>query len=100
MNAIFDVTGITIETKRLILREWKESDLNDLFEYASVPGVGENAGWSHHKNIEESRFIIKNVLQGKEAYAICLKEDNKAIGAIELRLGDNADLGEGSDTLI
>ena len=84
-------------TERLILRRWEESDAEQLFKYAQDPDIGPIAGWPPHKNIEESRFIIKNVLQGKEAYAICLKEDNKAIGAIELRLGDNADLGEGDD---
>lgn len=82
MNAIFDVTGITIETKRLILREWKESDLNDLFEYASVPGVGENAGWSHHKNIEESRDRVKRFIDGKRTFAIVYKENNKVIGSL------------------
>ena len=39
-----------------------------------------------HQNVEESHDVIKNVLNGKEAYAICLKEDGKAISAIELKL--------------
>ena len=28
----------TLETERLILRNFKESDLDDLYEYAKVPG--------------------------------------------------------------
>ena len=40
MNAPIDVTNIQIETARLLLRPWKMSDLQDLYEYASVPGVG------------------------------------------------------------
>lgn len=32
MNAEFDVTGVVIETERLTLRPWKESDLDDFFE--------------------------------------------------------------------
>ena len=40
--------------------------------------------------MDESRAIIKNVFSGKEAYAICLKEDNKAIGAIELMLNGSS----------
>ena len=55
MNAPVDVTNIRIETPRLILRPWTEADLNDLYEYASVDGVGEMAGWSHHESIEISR---------------------------------------------
>ena len=73
-----------IETKRLILRPWEESDAEDLFKYAKDPDIGPIAGWNVHKDVEESLFVIKNVLNGKEAYAVCLKEDNKAIGAIEL----------------
>ena len=41
MNAQFDVTNIVIETERLILRPFKLIDVDDLYAYASVPGVGE-----------------------------------------------------------
>ncbi len=86
-----------METERLILRIWNESDAEDLFEYAKDADVGPIAGWPPHKNIEESLFVIKNVLNGKEAYAICLKKDNKAIGAIELKLNGHTDLTESDD---
>ena len=49
MNAPFDVTGIRLETERLILREFTYDDLDDFFEYASVPGTGEAAGWPHQE---------------------------------------------------
>lgn len=75
-----------METERLKMRRWEESDSEDLFKYASDPEVGPIAGWPAHQNIEESRYVIKNVLNGSEAYAICLKEEGKAIGAIELKL--------------
>ena len=44
MNAPIDVSDIRIETRRLVLRPWQESDLADLNAYASVEGVGEMAG--------------------------------------------------------
>lgn len=75
-----------LETERLILRRWEDSDAESLYEYAKDPDVGPIAGWPPHQNIEESRDVIKNVLNGREAYAICLKTDRKAIGAIELKL--------------
>ena len=75
-----------LKTKRLILRRWEESDAEDLYKYATDPDIGPAAGWPAHKSVEESRDVIKNVLSGKEAYAVCLKEDNKAIGAIELMM--------------
>ena len=73
-----------LKTERLILRPWKESDAEDLYKYAKDPDIGPIAGWNPHKNVDESREIIKNVLSGDEAYAVCLKEDGRAIGAIEL----------------
>ena len=41
--------------------------------------------------------MIKNVFNGKEAYAICLKTDNRAIGAIELKLNGHTDMTERDD---
>ena len=75
-----------LETKRLILRKWTEADDADLFEYAKDPDVGPIAGWPPHKSVEESRNVIKNVLNGAECYAVCEKGSNTAIGAIELIL--------------
>ena len=43
MNAPVDVSDILIETNRLVLRPWRDSDLHDFYEYASVEGVGEKA---------------------------------------------------------
>ena len=82
MNAEFDVTGICLETERLLLRPWLESDLNDLFEYASVPGVGEMAGWAHHESIEVSKGRLIRFIEGKKTFAIVLKENNKVIGSL------------------
>ena len=50
-----------METKRLILRKWKDDDAEELYKYASNPDVGPIAGWPPHKSIEESRDVIKNV---------------------------------------
>ena len=86
-----------LETARLILRRWEDSDAESLYEYAKDPNVGPIAGWPPHKSIDESRDVIKNVLNGKEAYAICLKEDGKAIGAIELKLNGHTDMTDRDD---
>lgn len=43
MNADFKIDGIKLETERLVLRAFKDSDLNDFYEYASEDGVGEMA---------------------------------------------------------
>ena len=84
-------------TARLILRRWEDSDAEDLYKYASDPEVGPIAGWPPHQSVDESRDVIRNVLSGKEAYAICLKEDGKAIGAIELKLNGHTDMTDRDD---
>ena len=82
MNASIDITGLVLETKRLILREWIESDLDDLFEYASVPGVGEMAGWPHHENKDISKEILNLFINDKKTFAVVYKENNKVIGSL------------------
>ena len=88
---------MSLETERLILRRWQDSDAEDLYKYASDPDVGPIAGWPVHKNVQESLGVIRYVFCGAEAYAVCLKQDNKAIGAIELKLNGNTDLTERDD---
>ena len=85
------------ETERLILRPWKESDAESLYEYASDPAIGPIAGWPVHTSVENSLEIIKNVLAVPETYAICLKEDNKAIGSISLKLNGSTDMTDKDD---
>lgn len=86
-----------LETKRLILRHWKESDAKDLYKYASDPDVGPIAGWPPHKSIDESSYIIRTMLCRAENYAICMKSDNKAIGSIYLKLNDQTDMTNQDD---
>ena len=86
-----------LETQRLILRKWTEEDAESLFEYAKDPEVGPITGWPPHKNVEESKNVIRNVLNGAECYAICRKENNIAIGSIELILNSHTDMTERDD---
>ena len=80
-----------LETERLLLRKWTEEDANSLFEYAKDPEGGPAAGWPPHRSREESLDVIRNVLNGRECYAICEKGNPKAIGAIELILNRHND---------
>lgn len=72
------------ETERLILRPWTEDDAESLYKYAKDPAVGPIAGWPVHTSVGNSLDIIKNVLSAEETYAVCLKEDGKAIGSVGL----------------
>lgn len=86
-----------LTTERLILRHFEESDAEDLYKYAKDPDVGPIAGWPPHQSVEESLNVIRNVLNGKEAYAVCLKTDNLVIGTIELKLNGHTDFTERDD---
>ena len=82
MNADFATNGVTIETERLILRPFRQSDLQDFYEYASVEGVGEMAGWKHHESIEESQKILDMFITEDKTLAIVFKETDKVIGSL------------------
>ena len=86
-----------LETERLILRPWADSDAEDLYEYAKDPDVGPAAGWPAHRSVEESLDVIQNVLKERETYAICLKTDGRAIGAVSLKLKGHTDLTDRDD---
>ena len=81
-----------LETKRLFLRPWLPSDAESLYEYAKDPAVGPIAGWPPHTSVENSRQIILDVLSADEIYAVCQKEDNRAIGSIGLMIGSASNL--------
>ena len=86
-----------METKRLNLRPWRESDAEALFKYASDPDVGPRAGWPPHKSVEESLEIIRTVFSGEGMWAVVLKETSEVIGSIGyLPAGSsNLDIEEG-----
>ena len=92
MNAEINISNVILETDRLILRAWEITDLDDFFEYASVEGVGEKAGWEHHKSKDKSLEILKMFMEEKKVFAIVLKENQKAIGSIGIEeLGKELD---------
>ena len=71
-----------METERIYLRYWEESDAEALFKYASDPDVGPRAGWPAHKSVEESLEIIRTFFHNDTTWAIVLKETGEAIGCI------------------
>lgn len=92
---MIDVSNTRIETPRLILRPWQDSDLEDFYAYASVEGVGEMAGWAHHQSLEESRKILNLFIEGKHTFALELRENGRVIGSLGLEERDeNLDLPE------
>ena len=71
-----------METNRIFLRPWRESDAGALFKYASDPEVGPRAGWPPHKSVEDSLEVIRTVFNNETTWAIELKASGEAIGAM------------------
>ncbi len=67
----------TLETDRLILREWKLSDSADQYDYAKSELVGPSAGWKPQKSEVESKDIIRMFLRDGDVLAVELKGEKK-----------------------
>jgi RimJ/RimL family protein N-acetyltransferase len=82
-----------LATERLILRPWRESDAEDLYQYAKDERIGPVAGWPVHTSIENSREIIRDVMSTHETYAVCPKDIGRPVGAVGLMVGDQSNIG-------
>lgn len=77
-----------INTERLILRPWQESDAEALYKYAQDPAIGPIAGWPPHTSVEDSLNIIRTVFAAPETYAVELKQTGEPVGSIGIMFGD------------
>lgn len=71
-----------IESNRILLCPWQESDAEALYKYASDSEVGPRAGWPPHQSVEESLEVIQTIFRNDTTWAIVLKETGEAIGAM------------------
>ena len=82
-----------LETDRLFLRPWQDSDAEDLYAYAASPDIGPMAGWPVHTSVENSLEIIRGILSEPETYAIVPKKIGHAVGSIGLMVGEASHIG-------
>jgi RimJ/RimL family protein N-acetyltransferase len=68
-----------METERILLRSWQDSDAEALFKYASDPEVGPRAGWPPHKSVEDSLEIIRTVFTAEEMWAVIWKASGRVM---------------------
>ena len=73
---------VTLQTPRLYLRSWCESDAEVLYRWASDPQVGPAAGWLPHTSVENSREIICAVLSAPDTFALVLKDTGSPVGSV------------------
>ncbi len=86
MNIDINTDKITLKGERIKLRAFREDDLDDFYNYAKTPGLGEAAGWFHHKSKEESKEILDTFIKDKNILAI--EKDGRVIGSIGIHKYD------------
>ena len=86
-----------METERISLRPWLESDAEALYKYASDPEVGPRAGWPPHKNVEESLDVIRKFFMNDYTWAVVLNETDEVIGCVGYLPSSSSNLPIGED---
>lgn len=80
----------TLETERLLLRPFKETDARSMFDnWASDSEVSKYMTWNHHETIETTETIINMWIEQYQKperinFGIVLKETNELIGGIDV----------------
>ncbi len=92
MNPTIDISATVLTTPRLTLRPWRMSDLDDLYAYASVDGVGQMAGWTPHESREISRLILDRFIREKKTFALVSK--GQVIGSLGIEEYDELQFPE------
>ena len=95
MNIPIDISDVTIQSPRLLLRFWKQDDLADLYEYASVDGVCQMAGWKPHQSMEKSARVLSMLIREKKTFAV--EYEGKVIGSLGIEQYDEKQAAELND---
>ena len=86
-----------ISSPRLLFREWREEDKEELFAAASDREIGPMAGWQPHRSVEESLSVIRNILSDENTFAIIEKESGKIVGSTGLFTPQEKTIEKGKD---
>ena len=81
----------TLPTQRLTLRAFRQTDLQDLYDYASDPEIDRYTPWSRYQSLAEARADLDDFIAGYErdglgAWGIEHIADQRLIGLINLSL--------------
>ena len=73
-----------LQTPRLLLRGWRESDVDDLFAYCRHPQVGPAAGWPPHEDKGTSRNVLWKFMESGDVWALVDRQSRRVIGSVGL----------------
>ena len=79
-----DVRHIQLNTPRLLLRPWMDSDIDDFYAFASIPEVGRMAGWYPQTSKEGALAFLRAEWWRRVCLAIYHLQDKKVIGSVGL----------------
>lgn len=83
--------NVTLQTERLILRPFQESDAADVYFYAQDPAVGPAAGWKPHASEAESLEVIRMFRHNEDVLAVVERHTGRVIGSVGLHLDRSRD---------
>ncbi|NMB38908.1 MAG: GNAT family N-acetyltransferase [Firmicutes bacterium] len=84
--------NVYLESERLLLRPFSLDDAEDMYAYASDPIVTKYLTWQPHINIAQTRKVLNDFFINKPGiYAIVLKQEQRCIGCIHIRIDDRHD---------
>ena len=86
-----------MESERILLRPWLESDAETLYKYASDPELGPRAGWPPHNNVEESLEVIRKFFLNDFTWAVVLKATGEVVGCVGYHPNSMSNLEIGED---
>ena len=81
-----------LETERLILRSWMETDVEMVYNCCKEPELGENCGFPVHKSKEDAMYVLRNILMAPLSYAIVERKSNQVIGSISIKLQNESNV--------
>lgn len=78
-----------LQTSRLMMRQVRESDDKDMFEYTSNPEITRFLSWEPHTEITQARLYISHLIENYQlstcyAWAIELRDIKKLIGIVRI----------------
>lgn len=88
-----------IDTPRLHLRPWNDTDAPALYELARDPRIGTLCGWKPYECIDDAYEALSTFLAAPDSYAVTFASTGEIVGSIALRIdtcsaeGTVADIG-------
>lgn len=86
------IDSTILQSDRLLLRRWKESDASEIFPLCADPELGPRAGWPPHQSVQESLDAIRTFFFNNGTWAIVLKSSGTIVGCVGYQNPDKSNI--------